>query len=58
MDVHVKTLSRGRANSVISIADSVFSKDYNEALIHQVVIAYMASARQGSKAQKKALPTR
>ena len=52
MDVHVKTLSRGRANSVISIADSVFSKDYNEALIHQVVIAYMASARQGSKAQK------
>lgn len=52
MDVNVKTLSRGRANSVISVADSVFSKDYNEALIHQVVIAYMASARQGSKAQK------
>ncbi|WP_240402932.1 50S ribosomal protein L4 [Fangia hongkongensis] len=47
----MKTLA-GEAHSVLSVADSVFSKDYNEALVHQVVVAYMAGARQGSKAQK------
>ena len=51
MDVNIKTLS-GDAHSVVSVADSVFAKEYNEALIHQVVVAYMAAARQGSKAQK------
>lgn len=51
MDVNIITLSGG-AHSVVSVADSVFAKEYNEALIHQVVVAYMAAARQGSKAQK------
>ena len=51
MDVNVRTLS-GDTHSVLSVADSVFAKEYNEALIHQVVVAYMAAARQGSKAQK------
>lgn len=36
----------------ISVADSVFSAAYNEPLIHQVVVAYLAGARQGTKAQK------
>ena len=51
MDLNVKTLS-GDAHSVLDVADSVFSKDYNQALVHQVVVAYMAGARQGTKAQK------
>lgn len=51
MDVSVRTLS-DEAHSILSVADSVFAKKYNEALIHQVVVAYMATARQGSKAQK------
>lgn len=51
MDLHVKTLT-GQEHSVLSVSDSVFSKDYNEALVHQVTVAYMAGARQGSKAQK------
>ena len=51
MDLNIKTLA-GEAHSVLSVSDSVFSKEYNEALVHQVVVAYMAGARQGTKAQK------
>jgi large subunit ribosomal protein L4 len=36
----------------LDVSDSVFGTDYNEALIHQVVTAYMAGARSGTKAQK------
>lgn len=36
----------------LKVSDSVFSREYNEGLIHQVVTAYMAGARQGTKAQK------
>jgi len=41
----------GTAGS-IELSDAVFAKDFNESLIHQVVTAYMAGARAGSKAQK------
>ncbi|MFZ9034770.1 MAG: 50S ribosomal protein L4 [Francisellaceae bacterium] len=51
MDLNVRTLN-GENHSVLSVADTVFSRDFNEALVHQVVVAYMAGARQGSKAQK------
>lgn len=36
----------------LELADDIFSCDFNEALIHQVVTAYMAAARAGTKAQK------
>lgn len=36
----------------IEAAESVFGRDYNEALVHQAVVAYMAGARAGTKAQK------
>lgn len=36
----------------LELADDVFACDYNEALIHQVVTAYMAAGRAGTKAQK------
>ncbi len=36
----------------VDAADAVFGVDYNEALIHQAVVAYMASGRSGTKAQK------
>src|SRR5882757_8777256 len=32
--------------------DAVFARDYNEALVHQVVVAYQSNARIGSRAQK------
>lgn len=51
MKLNIKSLS-GRKIDSLDIADNVFAVEYNEPLIHQVVVAYMASARQGSKAQK------
>jgi large subunit ribosomal protein L4 len=36
----------------IQVSDAVFGADFKEALVHQVVVAYMAGARSGSKAQK------
>lgn len=36
----------------VELADDVFACDFNEALIHQVVTAYMAAGRAGTKAQK------
>src|SRR5688572_1859732 len=36
----------------IELKDEVFSCDFNEALIHQVVTAYLAGGRAGTKAQK------
>jgi hypothetical protein len=32
--------------------ETVFGRDYNEALVHQIVVAYQANARQGTRAQK------
>lgn len=36
----------------IELSDQIFGCEYNEGLIHQVVTAYMAAGRQGTKAQK------
>ena len=36
----------------VSVSDVTFAKEYNEDLVHQVVTAYMAGARQGTRAQK------
>jgi len=44
--------ARSGEHTSITVADQVFSVDYKPALIHQVVTAYMASARSGTVAQK------
>src|SRR3990167_8898728 len=36
----------------VELADAVFACDFNEALVHQIVTAYMAAGRAGTKAQK------
>src|SRR6187431_11630 len=42
----------GKSSANVAAADTVFGRDYNEALIHQVVTAYLANGRQGTRAQK------
>ncbi len=42
----------GQSTSNIVAPDTVFGRDYNEALIHQVVVAYQANARSGNRKQK------
>ena len=36
----------------VAASDAVFGREYNEALIHQIVVAYQANARAGDRAQK------
>ena len=43
---------QGQAASNIDVLDTVFGSDYNESLVHQIVVAYQANARQGTRAQK------
>ena len=39
-------------NSKLAVSDAVFGADYNEPLVHQVITAYLAGGRAGTKAQK------
>ncbi len=43
---------QGQSTARVAAADAVFGRDYNEALIHQVVTAYLANARSGTRMQK------
>ena len=46
--MNLKTVS----GSAVELSEVAFGRDFNEALVHQVVTAYLAGGRQGSKAQK------
>jgi len=50
MDLNVQ--SGSGAKETLQVSDAVFAAENNEALVHQVVTAYMAAARSGTKAQK------
>jgi len=43
---------KGQSSATVAGSDAVFGHAYNEALVHQVVTAYQANARQGTRAQK------
>lgn len=43
---------QGQPASTVDAADTVFGRDFNEPLIHQIVVAYQANARSGNRAQK------
>ena len=40
------------AKGALEVSDTTFGREFNEALVHQVVVAFGAGARQGTKAQK------
>ncbi len=46
--MNLKTVS----GAAVELSDVAFGREFNEALVHQVVVAYLAGGRQGSKAQK------
>jgi large subunit ribosomal protein L4 len=43
---------QGQAAATFSAPDTIFGRDFNEALIHQIVVAFQANARAGNRAQK------
>jgi len=51
--VELNVVKAGNADAgKVSVSDVAFAKEYNEDLVHQVVTAYMAGSRQGTRAQK------
>src|SRR3981081_1010072 len=42
----------GKPTATVAVSDLLFGREYNEALIHQLVTAYQANARSGNRAQK------
>ena len=51
MDLNVHTTAGGDA-AALQVSDAVFGVEFNEPLVHQVVTAYRAAGRAGTKAQK------
>lgn len=51
MELNIAKPGSGAAGKV-QVSDITFARDYNEDLVHQVVTAYMAAGRQGTRAQK------
>ena len=48
----VTVMSNVGSASELQVSDAVFAADYNEPLVHQVVVAYQATGRQGTRKQK------
>lgn len=51
MDLNIVD-SKGANSGSVEVSEAVFGADYNESLVHQVVSAYQAAARSGTRAQK------
>ncbi len=51
MELTIQTADKKKSGSM-TVADSVFSVEFNEPLIHQVLTSYLAGARSGTRAQK------
>ncbi|HXQ30493.1 MAG TPA: 50S ribosomal protein L4 [Steroidobacteraceae bacterium] len=48
----LKVVNAGAGSAELEVADATFGREFNEALVHQVVTAYLAAGRAGTKAQK------
>ncbi len=50
--MELKMVGENGAAGTVQATDRVFGRDFNQALVHQIVVAYQANARIGSRAQK------
>lgn len=44
--------AKGQVSGSLNTSDALFAREYNEALVHQLVTAFLANARSGNRAQK------
>jgi len=51
--MELKLISDQGAAGTTSAADAIFGREFNESLVHQIVVAYQANARQGTRKQKE-----
>jgi large subunit ribosomal protein L4 len=52
MELKMIEVATGNEAGKLGVSEAVFGVDFNESLVHQVVVAYMAGGRSGTKAQK------
>ena len=52
MELSIAKPGNGAAEGTVQVSDVAFAREFNEDLVHQVVTAYLAGARQGTRAQK------
>ena len=52
MNLQIPAIIEGIENASVAVSDYVFGQEYNEPLIHQLVVSYLAAARSGTKSQK------
>ncbi len=52
MELNVLTAAGASSGNTIQLSDANFGREFNETLVHQVVTAYLAAARAGTKGQK------
>jgi len=52
VDIQLTTATGKASKKSVEVADSAFGREFNQALVHQVVVAYLAGGRQGTRAQK------
>lgn len=52
MNLNISEPGKGTSDKAVDVSETTFGRQFNEALVHQVVVAFMAGARQGTRAQK------
>ena len=52
MDLNISVPGKGASSKGVEVSETNFARQFNEALVHQVVVAYLAGGRQGTAAQK------
>ncbi len=52
MGLHIPAINENDLSGNFDVSESVFGQSYNETLIHQLVVRYMAGSRAGTKSQK------
>ncbi len=52
MELATFTVGKKKPTGAVEVSEGTFGKEFNEDLVHQVVTAYLAGARQGTRAQK------
>lgn len=52
MSLQIPTIKDGKEDTAVAVSEVVFGQEFNEPLVHQLVVSYLAAARSGTKAQK------
>tara|TARA_B100000029_G_scaffold171154_1_gene167403 strand:+ start:1046 stop:1666 length:621 start_codon:yes stop_codon:yes gene_type:complete len=52
LNLNISEPGKGITKKAVDVSEATFARQYNEALVHQVVVAYLAAGRQGTKSLK------